>query len=129
MPPRPRCLTCGIASDEWVPVGPEGTVRTWTVARGSVPPVVFALIQLDGADTAMLHRLLGVRAGDERMDATADAWAQAVGDGPASAAAGAPEGERADADLPPVRIGMRVVAIVAPVRHGDVRDLAGFRPV
>ena len=53
---------------EWVDVGPGGTVRTWTwiaEPREQHPlrkPFAFALIQLDGADTRMLH---AVDAGDE----------------------------------------------------------------
>jgi uncharacterized OB-fold protein len=48
-------------SDEFVPVGPGGTVTGWTwVAkpRAKQPlaqPFAFALIKLDGADTPLLH--------------------------------------------------------------------------
>lgn len=44
-----------------VPVGPGGTVQTWTWVSEPVPgqpfdrPFAFALVLLDGADTAMLH--------------------------------------------------------------------------
>ncbi len=54
-------------SDRWVEVGPGGAVRSWAwVAepREQHPlsrPFAFALIQLDGADTALLH---AVDAGD-----------------------------------------------------------------
>jgi uncharacterized OB-fold protein len=47
--------------DELVPVGPEGTVTTWSWAPQPLEgqplphPFGWALIQLDGADTAMLH--------------------------------------------------------------------------
>jgi uncharacterized OB-fold protein len=48
--------------DDWVEVGPAGTVQSWSwVAHpraGKHPlehPFAFALIRLDGADTAMLH--------------------------------------------------------------------------
>jgi uncharacterized protein len=47
--------------DELVPVGPEGTVTTWSWAPQPLEgqplgqPFAWALIQLDGADTAMLH--------------------------------------------------------------------------
>ena len=61
--PRParRC-------DELVEVGPAGVVTTWawvTAPRAKQPldrPFAWALIKLDGADTAMLH---AVDAGDE----------------------------------------------------------------
>lgn len=48
-------------SDEWVEVGPGGVVKTWTwiaEPRDQHPlrkPFAFALIQLDGADSALLH--------------------------------------------------------------------------
>jgi len=48
-------------ADEWVEVGPGGTVRSWAwvhAPRASHPlerPFAWALIQLDGADTALLH--------------------------------------------------------------------------
>jgi len=74
-----RCADCGVTYvparifcerclAELVPdteCGPEGTVESWTVARQDVdgtrlePPVTFALARLDGADTVLLHRLLG----------------------------------------------------------------------
>ena len=74
-----RCADCGVTYlparifcerclAELVPdaeCGPEGTVESWTVARQDVdgtqldPPVTFALVRLDGADTVLLHRLVG----------------------------------------------------------------------
>ena len=48
-------------TDEWVEVGPGGVVTTWTwiaEPRAQHPlsrPFAFALIQLDGADGALLH--------------------------------------------------------------------------
>ena len=53
--------TAQATTDEWVAVGPGGTVTSWTwiaEPREKHPldrPFAFALIQLDGADTAMLH--------------------------------------------------------------------------
>ena len=55
VPPRPRCFTCLGTSEEWVEVGPEGEVTTWTSAEDGT---ILGLIQLDGADTALLQRLL-----------------------------------------------------------------------
>ena len=57
-----RCLA-GLSPD--TDCGPEGTVESWTVARQDVdgtqlePTASFALVRLDGADTVVLHRLLG----------------------------------------------------------------------
>jgi uncharacterized OB-fold protein len=50
--------------DEWVEVGTEGEVVTWTWIPEPLPhhphdrPFAFAMIQLDGAATAMLHAVL-----------------------------------------------------------------------
>ncbi|HSV98453.1 MAG TPA: Zn-ribbon domain-containing OB-fold protein [Spirochaetota bacterium] len=66
VPPRKNCPSCFGASMEWVELSHEGSVVTFTVARrqlASLPrkvPVIFALIKLDGADTAMMHYLDGV---------------------------------------------------------------------
>ena len=74
-----RCADCGVTYvparifcerclAELVPdieCGPEGTVESWTVARQDVdgarlePPLTVALVRLEGADTVLLHRLLG----------------------------------------------------------------------
>ena len=58
--------TRGVAvRDEWVVVGPEGTVTAWSrqeVPRRGQPldrPFSWALIRLDGATTAMLHAVDG----------------------------------------------------------------------
>jgi hypothetical protein len=69
LPPRKNCPLCFSASMEWMEVSNEGTVVTFTVARrqlASLPrkaPVIFAMIKLDGADTAILHYLDGVDPG------------------------------------------------------------------
>ena len=48
-------------TDDWVEVGPEGEVTTWTYVASPRPshplrePFAFALVKLDGASTAMLH--------------------------------------------------------------------------
>lgn len=49
------------AEPDLVEVGPEGTVQSWTYvpeptrSHPSTGPFAFALIQLDGADTALVH--------------------------------------------------------------------------
>ena len=55
VPPRPRCFTCLGTSEEWVEVGPEGEITTWTASEEGA---LLGLVQLDGADTALLHRIL-----------------------------------------------------------------------
>jgi len=66
VPPRRTCPACLTANPTWIPVAGEGSVVAFTVARrqlAAIPrkvPVVFALIRLDGADTALLHTIGGV---------------------------------------------------------------------
>ncbi len=68
VPPAEADPITGKALFEWVDVGPGGTVRSFTwIARPSekaplARPFAWALIQLDGADTALVH---AVDAGSE----------------------------------------------------------------
>lgn len=62
VPPQEYDPDTGAAtSDEFVPVGPGGVVTTWswvTRPRAKQPldrPFAWALVKLDGADTALLH--------------------------------------------------------------------------
>lgn len=55
-PPRAYCPACSAQVENLVAVGPGGTVEAWTHQPGKG---VFGLITLDGADTPLLHRLLG----------------------------------------------------------------------
>ena len=71
-PPLEYDPDTGEATSEFVPVGPAGTVTTWTWSspRQGQPldrPFAWALIKLDGADTALLH---AVDAGDESVMST-----------------------------------------------------------
>ncbi len=58
-PALPFCPGCS-ASTETVEVSSEGSLVSWTVVpeRGA-----YGLVKLDGADTPMLHRLVGPPAG------------------------------------------------------------------
>lgn len=64
LPARIFCERCLAALDPDTECGPEGTLESWTVAHQDVdgalldPPVTYALVRLDGADTVLLHRLL-----------------------------------------------------------------------
>ena len=64
VPAQDYCDACAQDMSEWVEVGQEGKIITWTVVhRDHVlyphkAPFAFALIQLDGADTALLHTVL-----------------------------------------------------------------------
>ena len=61
VPPLEYDPRTGAALTEYVDVAEEGVVRTWTWAAAPKPgqpldkPFAWALIQLDGADTTMLH--------------------------------------------------------------------------
>jgi len=68
VPPRKSCPDCFTEKTEWVDVSDEGTVVSFAVSRrqfAAIPknkkaPVIWGLIRLDGADTALLHYLDGV---------------------------------------------------------------------
>lgn len=60
MPPRKSPT----GTEDWVEVGPGGQITSFTVVRYPVPsslpttpPIAYALIQLDGADTSFVHQL------------------------------------------------------------------------
>jgi len=62
LPPRQTCeRTFESLEDNWVEVGPDGTVTGFTVIRyrepyqPQEPPYVLALIRLDGADAPIVH--------------------------------------------------------------------------
>lgn len=63
VPPTPHDPDTGDAIDEMVEVASEGIVQTWSFVANPRPkhplqkPFAWALIKLDGADTAMLHAL------------------------------------------------------------------------
>ena len=66
VPARVFCERCLAELGADVECGPDGELLSWTVARVDVDeepldrPVTYGLVRLDGADTAMLHRLLDV---------------------------------------------------------------------
>ena len=63
------------ARPELVEVGPDGVVTSWTWVDTPNPkhpldrPFAFALVQLDGADTAMVHAVDGPRDGNQHRHA------------------------------------------------------------
>jgi hypothetical protein len=59
-PARSFCPVCGGDDLASVALGPGGVVTAWTQVAGKG---VFALVKPDGADTAMLHRIVGPDAG------------------------------------------------------------------
>ncbi|MEE9401313.1 MAG: Zn-ribbon domain-containing OB-fold protein [Dehalococcoidia bacterium] len=63
VPARSICKDCFGQLDEWVEVSDKGTVLTYTVCNQPNPvqpvetPLVYGIIQLDGADTGLVHML------------------------------------------------------------------------
>ena len=73
MPPRATCGTCFKEMEEWVELKDEGEVTNYTVvhykeAIHPLPaPFSYALIKLDGADTAFIHLLGEVEPNEVRI--------------------------------------------------------------
>jgi uncharacterized OB-fold protein len=63
VPARSICKDCFGQLDEWIEVSDKGTVLTYTVCHQPnpvqpvEPPLVYGIIQLDGADTGFVHML------------------------------------------------------------------------
>lgn len=63
VPARLFCKECFGETDEWVEVGPEGTLATFTVVyrkenhHPKEVPLAYGIIKLDGADTSIVHLL------------------------------------------------------------------------
>jgi uncharacterized protein len=69
VPPRKICGVCNKVMDEWVEVGPEGTVENFTVGhvkveKGAVEkldtPQLLAMVKLDGATVPLLGEIKGL---------------------------------------------------------------------
>ncbi len=63
VPARSICKDCFGQLDEWVEVSNKGTVLTYSIEyepkriQAVDPPVIYGIIQLDGADTGLVHML------------------------------------------------------------------------
>ncbi len=63
VPARSVCKDCFGQLDEWVEVSDKGTLLTYSVCHQPnpvqpvEPPLVYGIIQLDGADTGFVHML------------------------------------------------------------------------
>lgn len=63
VPPEGICGRCFCRLHQWIEVGPEGTLLSYTRPRylldihPRVRPLLFGIIHLDGADTGLLHLL------------------------------------------------------------------------
>lgn len=88
VPPQEYDPVTAESLTEWVPVGPGGDVISWAWIERPLPkqplqrPFAWALIRLDGADTAMLHAVAASALGDMRtgMRVTARWRGERVGD-------------------------------------------------
>lgn len=113
----------GTADEDWVEVGPAGTVTSWTWVdepRGDHPldrPFAWALIRPDGADTALLHVVdsgskaamaTGMRVHAtwraERTGSIKDIAYFAPGEGPAEVPEMAMAGDSGEPELEPVSV-------------------------
>lgn len=101
IPPRSTCSKCFDHIDEWVELGKQGTLLTYTVVnyefpliQPSEPPILYGIIKLDQADTGFVHIL------DE-------------------------------VDLDDLEPGLRVEAVLKDKdeREGNILDIRYFRPV
>ena len=63
VPAQLFCKECFVKTDEWVEVGPLGTLTNFTVVYRPAPhhpmetPFAYGIIKLDGADTSLVHFL------------------------------------------------------------------------
>jgi uncharacterized OB-fold protein len=63
VPARSTCHDCFDPIDEWVEVSNKGTLQTYTVVHQTnpcqpvEPPLVYGIVQLDGADNGFVHML------------------------------------------------------------------------
>ena len=63
VPARSVCKDCFAQLNEWVEVSDKGTLLTYTVTHQATrvqpmePPLVYGIIQLDGADNGFVHML------------------------------------------------------------------------
>jgi len=61
VPPRSSCGRCFSPLEEWVEVSDKGMLQTYTIVHYStavqpIPsPLIYGVIQLDGADTGLAH--------------------------------------------------------------------------
>lgn len=69
VPPRKICGACNRVLDEWVEVGPAGTVENYTVGHVKInkglvekldSPQLLAMIKLDGATVPLLGEIKGI---------------------------------------------------------------------
>jgi len=102
LPPRPVCGPCFRETDEWVEVGPEGTLETFTVVyfafldpmtgKKRPAPYGYGMVRLDGAGSRFQHFL-------------------------------------SVSDYDKLQVGMRMRPVFAEERTGRLSDIIWFEPV
>jgi uncharacterized OB-fold protein len=70
VPPQSYCESCFVAIDDWLEVEPVGTLRTSTIVYqgfdgGPEAPYAVGAIELDGADSLLMHFIGGVDLGSQ----------------------------------------------------------------
>jgi uncharacterized OB-fold protein len=81
VPRRMFCERCLGETPDEVECGPEGRLESWTLGQVGIDdesldePVMLGLIRLDGADTVLVHRLVGLAEPEIGMRVRA-VWAQ-----------------------------------------------------
>jgi len=72
VPPKSTCIHCFAKLDEWVELGNEGTLTSFAVVyqpeppHPLKPPFTYGIVQLDGADTGLVHFIGEAEAEDLR---------------------------------------------------------------
>lgn len=64
VPARAFCDACFVRTTDWVEVGPQGRVETFTIIATAFPglpppPLVMAYVTMEGADTALINLVMG----------------------------------------------------------------------
>ena len=73
IPPRSTCGRCFSQLQEWVEVGNQGTLETYTQVRYSTPvqpaaaPFYYGIIKPDGADTGLAHMVGDLKGKEPRI--------------------------------------------------------------
>ena len=105
VPAREFCPRCFEDTKEWIQVSDKGTIKTWSLitfefsGQAIPPPYITALIDLDGADTALNHFIGGIDLSD--IEKAKDR----------------------------VKIGMRVRAKWRDKPEGNIHDIEYFEPI
>jgi len=73
VPPRTTCGRCFSQLHEWIEVGNQGTLETYTQVRYTTPaqpavaPFYYGIIKLDGADTGLAHIVGDLKGQEPRL--------------------------------------------------------------